>query len=443
MAIAYSTRLNFRRLESHTHAFWSLVAEDLAGHDNERILCIPQYTVTMRKGPNNQDPNISFESTTGKSYHERIPDFICLWVGRGLRTQPRPFQLVSGRKEDLLKKLPPPSNNASALRDWCTSAPHGYAPIPQPDISPLIDTGGKPDFWSDILNWSTSKVVARTTLFHMELKRPPNRHIETPLLFLDSLKSLFLKADVCSSGQRQLIFSSEPKLQRLITIMAVGEWWCFQISERGRKGKPLFTASMQNGQNYEFLDKKCYPSSTSNTRPGYARPCIPDHFWGLVPNNSTSTRNPSDTVQSHNPSDLPLLKAAESPAEHENNKECELEDQEIFDYNGEDLIQQAGQNEEKEESSGEESDSPIGSNIPMSNKPVSKDVPQIRYLRLHDSNEEEQPVSFLRQALPLSHHRSKFMLFGTPASNQRIYLIRELVKREAAFWEAQCGNSIS
>ncbi|EAU91956.2 hypothetical protein CC1G_11142 [Coprinopsis cinerea okayama7 len=63
-------------------------------------------------------------------------------------------------------------------------------------------------------------------------------------------------------------------------------------------------------------------------------------------------------------------------------------------------------------------------------KKVEKSPHPIRYLQHDLDGRQETFVWKLRDAIPPSDQWSDIILFGTPASNQRLYLLREILKRE-------------
>ncbi|PPQ70251.1 hypothetical protein CVT24_013077 [Panaeolus cyanescens] len=448
MALAYSTRLNFRRLESHTHGFWGLVSEDLVGSKSERVLSIAQYTVSMRRGDaSNQNPEHSTNSVKGKPYAQRIPDFIGVWIGRALRVDATPFLLNTTQEE---RPFPSDPEAKSDIKEWCMHAPHGYVPMSLPSTSPpssypstsTSQINGQPPFWSDILNWSTSRISTYSTLFHIELKRPPSRHIEDPQIFFENLHSAFAGAIKSAQQQWKLILASQPSITRLITIMGVGEWWSFQILQRNCEGQELFPTPTQDGQDYRFLDMKSISTSAAE-KPRSRK--LPSHL--PVPESFRLYDNPA-------PNSLETEQRGKAAVLFDqivltNEKDDSLEEEtplgDDIEYEEEDVMPDDSPDDDNKSTSGEESDSPPGDNIkvqPRQNRNsasqnTSPRASAHRYLRHCNPDLEEQPVCTLRQALPLSHNPSKFMLYGTPASNQRLYLVQELLKREVAILEAR------
>ncbi|KAF9033512.1 hypothetical protein BJ165DRAFT_1410264 [Panaeolus papilionaceus] len=195
-------------------------------------------------------------------YKERKPDIIGVWMGMKEQrcNKASPLVPITDFKELLNPLMPPGSdpndedynkNDTSMVeveRAWCTREPQGFTPYFHGTVEDPFN----------VPSWHTSKISEFTSLFHVKLKRLVSRRIENPCLFFAQLDMTMMLADASADKQSSLIFRSECKTQRIITILAAGEWWAWKISVRGGRSEPLFPKTEEAGEagnTYGFLDQ--------------------------------------------------------------------------------------------------------------------------------------------------------------------------------------------
>ncbi|KAF9032428.1 hypothetical protein BJ165DRAFT_1410876 [Panaeolus papilionaceus] len=416
LALGYSTRINFRRLESGTHGFWPLVGEDLL-HDlstSPQTLVISQYTVTVPRGFKPLSADTSLASKKTKFYRERKPDIIGVWIGRRER-RPEVVPIVPIQDFSRLRQTEKPasrlSTDAQAKRDWCTRVPQGFD----------LNLNGNGDV-AQVPNWHTSQIVGYATLFHIELKKPVSRRYNKPESFFESLSAHISEATICANRQASVIFESEAQTNRIITILASGEWWTFKITVRGGVEHKLFTNITEGGQDYSFLNQT-FCGTTGN---------LTDYRVNvskLLPARSTILNVFQDDMNnvSHKHQHNQRLPNPSNPFMDSDSEEDEVE-----------RMVAVSDSELTGNESGVEGNPGA---TPIRSPPPPK-ILVYRYLRHCDPKLEEPIVLCLRDALPKANAMSRLMMFGSPASNQRLYLIQELLRREVAMLERAHPNII-
>ncbi|EAU83324.2 hypothetical protein CC1G_10765 [Coprinopsis cinerea okayama7 len=246
MAFGYSTRMNYRRLESHTHAFWDLILHDLAQAISKQVKVIPQLTITSSASINKLSPETSLRSTSPANKKECTPDFTGVFMSARIRQQAMDvFRRLS------FPDVTIPSSLAHVYQDGANrqgKIPRGYDAIAVDDPSMTMFDLSQPSSQGfealdlEMVNWPALKIVAVITLFHVELKRMVTRRSDTLEGFTSELNSGFLLANTSAKKQARLIFQSEPETKWIITIAGVGEWWQFMISTRDPKERvQMFT----------------------------------------------------------------------------------------------------------------------------------------------------------------------------------------------------------
>ncbi|TFK20187.1 hypothetical protein FA15DRAFT_600138 [Coprinopsis marcescibilis] len=399
LCYAYSTRYNFRRLESLTHAIWNLASDDLMDDISpDYTIVVPQLTVTSSEATNNASADDSIETTSPKGMAYRTPDFTGVFLAPKLREMldcPPTFEVLP--LEDRLEDL--------TANDYDACIPAGYRKCAPSDL------------YSGIVNWNALKMRAFATLWHAELKRPPSRRYLYPSFFFSKLEYHLNVAIASSDEQARIIFESEPKTQTLISIAAIGEWWAFSL-------RTCDASNAFEVKDAAFLDHDCTPPSAPAVQlelihdiPSDTLPIIPRHLERTASNVLAAHPNIPQTLAVPEPATgrrSPRLASSSStqpiPPQHsERTPSNDLAARPNISH------------------SLTVPDPATGRRSP---RPASRPK-KIRWLRNRNMDDQAQFVFKLRDALPEANAWSKIVLFGTPASNQRFYLIHELLKREA------------
>ncbi|KAG2011289.1 hypothetical protein CC2G_011430 [Coprinopsis cinerea AmutBmut pab1-1] len=413
-ALAYSRQFNFRRLESPTYGPWGMVFHELASKISPQVICIPQYTYTSSPTTNPASHDDSINTLTPQNYQERIPDYALVWLAAELR---------KGMKH-AFKQLP-------LGRAWCAfdiplheQVPRGYMAIPKADDS----------LYDDPVNWHLLKVTHQHTLSLGEMKRSAGRRKPTAKSFFEDLGSLMLKGMFCAQEQADLAFEvEEDETQRIILVVGVGEWWSFRIDCRD---KTIKTEDLYKGEEYAFLDT-LHSNSSRTTIPPPGRDSQDSQRPKALNTDFVLARG-HRKVDAH--SDI----AADYDGSWDDVEEPEEASVDV----GEDdlsLLTDSGPDSGESDDDFDEANRSFSAYLnllrispqrPTGQGPKKKgrpSAPPVRYLNnlAQGRHWGAKLVWKLRDALPYPNVWSRPILWGTPASNQRTYLIKELLKVEA------------
>ncbi|CAA7257383.1 unnamed protein product [Cyclocybe aegerita] len=116
------------------------------------------------------------------------------------------------------------------------------------------------DFPNDPADWDIVRVVVAKAMLLAELKPPPSRHIESEVAFHTALGKIMVKANLQAWRQAERACAADEKLQSLVLVACVGEWWTWRLANRREVIPPEDTQ----------------PESTSNILPSDPRVELPE-----------------------------------------------------------------------------------------------------------------------------------------------------------------------
>ncbi|TFK34783.1 hypothetical protein BDQ12DRAFT_715114 [Crucibulum laeve] len=219
MASAYSGNWNPRGLESYFYGVWDMVLCDLI-NDLPLLFVIPQHTIgTVDDGPVFPDvdlQDVSMMTTAAANAKSVLPDFVVMCAEYSIRGNGRKEYVHMGSIEESDTGL----DDSDANIDFI---PPGYIAIPH--IS-----GGLPQ---NILNSHLVKIENLLVCLVAEIKRCPTRHATSLTNFTKSLASVMTLARTDAETQAEQAFNSQQVTKKLLMVAACGEWWSWQIVEKG------------------------------------------------------------------------------------------------------------------------------------------------------------------------------------------------------------------
>ncbi|KAJ2936877.1 hypothetical protein H1R20_g212, partial [Candolleomyces eurysporus] len=363
------------------------------------------------------------------------------------------------------------------------TTPYQYSAVP---LQLDVEFDPAPYLAREVLNWHLLKLGAFVTLFHDEVKRPISRRMATSKGLFNHLLIGLEEECNCAAKQVDVIFPTK----YIISIASAGEFWKFRISISSPDASThnelrvipaaTDTVSNQSKPMRRELARNALPSqwfSAPETSPTTSTDSLlsAPSAQSKAPISSRGSRsararrNPKTTSFM----DYPEL---EDPEDEKNDQEEGHILDPVAEEDGEDEVVEQGSAWEDEKWIDEENwatrtrSSSVASDFEEGDRsfnlfgdgegesegcgealePESNDSladagvkrGRTRYKRSEHSTRYLQPVTEgtrkkleifvwkLRDALPELGEWSDPILFGTPASNQRFYMIRELLRNE-------------
>ncbi|KAJ2912987.1 hypothetical protein MD484_g7411, partial [Candolleomyces efflorescens] len=485
-ALAHSRRYNIRRLESHSYAPWGMISDDLLAGLSAQALTVSQLNITSSVATDGISPDFSMNSFTPKDRKERTPDFTGIFLAAKRRGQDPtlPEHILNAYlAKDVLSDLILATEDAID-----TTVPFQYTAHPSQleDIAAFVDLLSR-----EVLNWHLLKLSAHVTLFHTEVKRPVSRRVATADRFFNLL-TIALSAGFDSvDKQTEVIFLTEPETDHLISIASTGEFWSFRISVRNTNAKAALEERFKEPE-YDFLDLDATPRfKTSKSPPSNeTKPLRKEQTRGSLPTEWTTLQHAPrrslteagfvfNPEQVRNTPEQEKKMGLEGPGGQRTRPKQEVtglgqildpvvedDDEDEAWVDEDDWIARTGPSSVASDfEAGDRSFNHFGDSEAQSQKKAEsnsyrpgarkgkgrighakKSEHPIRYLQPSNQGQAESMEKFvwrLRDALPELGQWSGTILFGTPASNQRLYMIRELLRREIRPLEREYDRGIA
>ncbi|KAH6901108.1 hypothetical protein BKA70DRAFT_1197984 [Coprinopsis sp. MPI-PUGE-AT-0042] len=396
LCFAYSTRFNFRRLEAFLHGFWMAVLQELVKDITPNILVIPQLTITSSDETNDLSADVSNATIRPTDKVSTIPDFSGVLIVVGPRFKIFKSSMLFQYK-NLHRIL-----RARVNEEKAKTTDFKFDPtLPQdclrvPDSVADVGVG----LFTHVFNWHLLRVVQRFTLFHTELKRMPSRRHQEHPLFVKEFDNRFFEALDSAHVQAQMILDTEEQIRMVLSMVAVGELWAFRVTVReGYEGRVRRDIKELEVYKADYAKNLREEGSQAPTRRG-----LPDK-WATRPRRdfvvaltSAPAEDPTEKGQIGDDDDEPI-RAEEDP-----------------------MMAETLERPIDVESEGPQSGDEAGD--------VDDESHLFRWPRL-PQDKEERFESSMRRVLPLMNRWTRPTLFGTPASNQRMALVRAIIKMEA------------
>ena len=223
-------------------------------------------------------------------------------------------------------------------------------------------------------SWNNIAIKAFIIPLIAELKHPPTRRSPSLKFFLHELDTMFDQAYHDLEDQATNVFLMQPKVDRMILFAAVGEWWSWRIATRD-----YYISQSPDSYSTDEADEASSTSGSGHSDSSYGPPPL---FQPAEPPRMQPSR-PAKNNRKYTTSPIPSLRPSDTRSYNPRRK-------------------------------GEE-------------KPKKSEHP-IRYTDL--GADMEQVRNDVDLAKPCDNLWSKIILLGSPASNQRLFLIHRFLSTE-------------
>ncbi|KDR71645.1 hypothetical protein GALMADRAFT_281859 [Galerina marginata CBS 339.88] len=437
LANAFSRQYNPRRIETPFYGPWGdLFCSIVQGQTN--LLVFPQlnlYRFRDNAVPLNFNSSVATQSAPKGNTDEVLPDFgfvATFWEPRGVDNT------GINEPDNATPDANPPEAN----------------PIPnnQSDADPLASNPPYSDLDDDddddLLEWHQLKVTSSFVVGLGELKRPPPRNIEDPDIFIAELDSTLVRAVEAVEGQAALLFNSKvyDELDELLLIAVSGEWFQWKIAHRENYVLPkvlpkhwvrdfyrrALVAALAKLEEEERKEEEAKAREAQDASEDDDSEGNEEESNGGNPLEDGEEGN--DGIQDHS---RHVEDGEGGDAENEDAGDVDSllaifkEIKESGTHTADEEAEEAPQEADEENADGH---SDAGNDAPASALPVNRPINRFEGLT---GDQFEKEVDDIESAWPSASGDnimgwSRWVRLGTPASNQRLYLMDQFLRKQLA-----------